>query len=203
MLIWIIPVITIIIALIGGYPGFLQILDYYCRTKAKINFDPDNSRFLIVSSNDERKNGKTGLIVLQTEIVGAGEKEVYINKITTSAFYNNKWISGLSLHPKLSAKTDPNGITKQYIVFKHYRGEDTYTTYVKWREDKPEAYPLNYGQPVKLDYACYYDIPAKDRYAITKLRLEVHDFLGHRFHTVVETDSLMFKKMGDVFLELD
>lgn len=200
---WIIPMITIIIAVPGGIFGFLQIRDYNNRTKAVINFDPDNSRFLILSSNDDRKNGKTALVLLRTEIVGAGEKEFYINKIVTSVFCNNKWFSGLPLHPKIIAKTDSVGITKNCIVQKHFKGEDTHIIYLVWSEDKPEGYPLKEGQPIRLSYACYYDIPAKDRYSITKLRVEVQDFLGNRFKTVVKTDSLMYKKLGDVFLELD
>jgi hypothetical protein len=198
------PLITLSIALIGGIPGILQLMQFFNKTSAKINFDSDNSRFIPISSHNTELDGKTALILLRIQIVGAGEKDSHIAGITTSVYYRNEWIHGVRLYPKLGEETDSEGTLRKYISILHKRDGDTNVlTYLNWREFEPGRYVLGYGEATAFSYACRYDIPAKDRFAISKLRVRVYDYLGNSYQTVVKAESMMLERLIDVVLIAD
>jgi hypothetical protein len=195
--------ITLIIALLGGVPGTIKIYEFFHKTSAKIVFDYDNSRFIPISSHKPELNGKTVLILLRIRIVGTGEKNIYISDIKTSVCYRGNWIKGIRLYPKQNAPTDPNGPLKKYIKMEHKSNADTIVTNMAWNEFKPASQALSYGEPTEFSYACHYDIPGNDRYAITKLRVQIYDTIGNKYETVINTESMMLENLNDVVLIAD
>jgi len=201
---WKVPLVTLAIALIGGVPGILQCVEYFNKTSARIFYDSDNSRFIPISSRNAGLSGKTALILLRIQVVGAGEKDTHIANIATSAYYKGKWIPGTRLHPKLDEWTDAQGISKKYITVKHKKDEDTtVVTHMAWRKFEPGRYTLGYGEPTEFSYACYYNIPAEQRREITKLRIRIYDYLGSSYEIVERTESMMLEDLKDAVLLAD
>lgn len=196
--------VALVIAFAGGIPGILGLIAFCNKTSARIVFDSDNSRFVPISSDNAQVAGKTALILLRIRIVGTGEKDAHIANVTTSVFYKGKWISGVRLHPKVEQQTDSKGISKKTITVTHKKPPDTtVVTHMAWQEFEPGRYALGYGESTEFSYACYYDIPGKDRYPISKLRVRIYDYLGNSYQTDVETDSLMLEDWEDVVLLAD
>ena len=200
----IISLIALGIALVGGIPGILALIAFFNKTSAKIIFDSDNSRFVPISSHNAKVAGKTALILLRIQIVGAGERDTHIANLTTSVCYKGKWIPGVRMHPKVHETPDSEGISKKHIDLKFKKDADTPgTLHMAWYEFEPGQYALGYGESTAFSFACYYDIPGEDRYAITKLRIRIYDYLGNSYQTDVGTDSMMLEKLEDVVLLAD
>lgn len=201
---FVVPGITLIIALVGGVPGVLQSIEFFNKTSAKILFDPDNSRFIPISSHKKELADKTALVLLEIKVVGAGERSIYIAGLTTSVYYEGRWIRGIPFFPELHEKTDSEGIAKRYLKVTHKRDEDTtVVTYMNWNAFKAGQNVLSYGEPAAFSYVCYYDIPGEDRHAISRLRVRINDYLGNSYETTVATDSLMLERLAEVALVAD
>jgi len=201
----IISLIALAIAFVGGIPGILALNTFLNKTSAKIIFDPANSRFASISSQNAQKDGKTALVLLQIRVVGTGELDAHIANVTTFVCYKGKWIPGIRMSPKLSEQTDSNGILKKYAQMKYKKDMDNSVVFnMAWKEFgkefEPGQYALGYGESTAFSFACYYDIPGEDRYAITKLRIRIYDYLGNSYQTDVGTDSMMSKKWKEVVL---
>ena len=200
----IIPWIALSIALFGGIPGILALKTFLNKTSVKITFDSENSKFVPISSQNNQMAGKTALILLRILIVGTGERDAYIANLTTSVCYKGKWIPGVRMHPKVHETPDSEGISKKHIIVKFKEDADT-SAFLRmaWYEFEPGQYILGYGESTAFSFACYYDIPGEDRYAITKLRIRIYDYLGNSYQTDVGTDSMMFTKLEEAVLLAD
>lgn len=200
----IISFIALAIALFGGIPGILTLKSFLNKTSVKIIFDRDNSRFVPISSQNAQVDGKTALILLQVRVVGTGELDAYISNIETSVRYKSRWIPGKRMRPKLGERKDSNGILKKWAEVRYRKDKDTIIVVcMNWKEFKPGQYELGYGESTAFSFACYYDIPGEDRYAITKLRVRICDYLGNSYQIEVGTDSMMFKNWKEVVLLAD
>jgi hypothetical protein len=192
------------VAFVGGIPGILALMEFFNKTSAKIIFDSENSRLIPISSDNPELAGKTALILLRIRIVGTGEKDAHISDVATAVRYNGRWVPGTRLHPKLAEERDSKGVLKKYITVKHKRDADTsVVTHMAWQEFEPGRYALGYGESRAFSYACHYEIPGEDRYAISRLRLRVYDYLGNSYQTEVGTDSMMLRKLDEVVLLAD
>ena len=200
----IISLFALAIAFVGGIPGILALNTFFNKTSAKIIFDPNNSRFVPITSQNAQMDGKTALLLLQIRVVGTGELDAHIANVATFVRYKGKWIPGVRMRPKLQERTESNGISKKWAELKYKKDTDTSVVVcMAWKEFEPGQYALGYGESTAFSFACYYDIPGEDRYAITKLRMRIYDYLGNSYQTDVGTDSMMLKKWKDVVLLAD
>ena len=93
-------IIALAIALIGGIPGILGIIDYWKRTSIKIDFDHNQSMAGRIYSSNHSLNGKLALLIYRITITGSGLKPAYFRDINLVIKLNNRWIEGRRFIPK-------------------------------------------------------------------------------------------------------
>jgi len=66
------------IALIGGFPGFLTIKNYWERSNIHIGFDSENSVLVPIDSKDLTLRNKLALLLYRITMTGKGSEPAYI-----------------------------------------------------------------------------------------------------------------------------
>jgi hypothetical protein len=193
-------IIALVIALIGGVPGIIALLDYCRRSSIQIGFNPENSLASRIRSETPTINGKPAILLYHMTITGKGLQPSYLREINLSIKIKGKWISGWQFAPSQRDKTYKNGVTKEAAHLRLEKPLDHHDIFLaSWENFRPGQKGLSYGEPANFSYAAYFDIDANEFTQCRKLRILVIDYLGNKYSDNVDFSQFM-RKFENLFL---
>ncbi len=194
---------ALIVALVGGIPGFFQIRDFLSKGFLKIRFDENNSVACRIDSSDERLGDKMAILFYRVTITGGSKKPAHISDFNLAIKVNGKWITGKRFFPKQHEVTDSNGMTKLSVTLRQERTTGTYIIHLaSWQEFKPGQKRIEYGDPITFSFASYFDVDIEAFQNAKFLRITISDYLGNDYKETVST-STFFWETGPVSLLQD
>ena len=198
-----ISIVALIIALFGGIPGIIGVVDYFKRSLITIGFDPANSLACRINSTATSIGGKPAILLYRITITGKGLQPSYLREIGLALKINGQWINGKQFIPLQRDKTDKNGITKKavHLRFQKPNGHDEIFV-ANWENFHPGQKGLGYGEPSHFSYAAYFDIDPNEFSKCQKLQIVVTDYLGNDYSETVDCSRFM-KKYSRIFLMQD
>lgn len=198
----IITVITIMIALLGGVPGAINIIDYFGRSSVIIDFNKVNSFACSIKSENKNLDGRLSILLYRMTIAGKGLEPFYIKQIKIELKSDMGWIEGEQFSPTQKDVTDREGITMKAVGFS-VKNESFDFLYVEgWIDFVPGEKSLSYGEPVTFSYAAVFDINIKKYKDFKELRINVSDYLGNEYEEIVDISAYM-ERSPNLFLMQD
>lgn len=192
-------VITIIIALLGGVPGAINIVDYFGRSSIIIDFNRHNSLACSIKSEDNNLNGRLGILLYRMTIAGKGLEPFYIKHIKVELKSDTGWIEGEQFSPTQKDITDTEGTTKKAIIFegKNQIFDNLYIS--GWKDFVSGEKSLSYGEPITFSYAAAFNIDIKNYKDFKEIRINVSDYLGNAYEEIVNVSEYM-ERSPNIFL---
>lgn len=194
-------IVALVIALIGGVPGIIALVDYCNRSSIQIGFNQENSVACRIRSESQTINGKPAILLYYMTVTGKGLQPSYLREINLSIKIKGKWISGWQFTPLQRDKTDKNGVTKEAVhlqLEKPDGGHDDIFV-ASWEDFRRGQKGLSRGEPTDFSYAAYFDIDASEFTQCRKLRILVIDYLNNKYSHIVDFSQLT-KKFENLFL---
>ena len=193
-------IVALVIALIGGVPGIIALVDYWKRSSIQIGFNAENSVACRIRSDSQTINGKPAILLYIMTVTGKGLQPSYLREINLSIKIKGKWISGMQFMPLQREKTDKNGVTKKAVHLR-FRKPDVYNDIfiASWEDFRRGQKGLSYGEPTEFSYAAYFDIDTKEFTQCKKLRIFVIDYLNNKYSDIVDFSQFM-KNFENLFL---
>jgi len=182
--------IALSVALIGGVPGFIGIIDYFNRTSIKIIFNKEQSIACRIDTSNKILKNKLAILLYRVTITGGGLQPAYIRDINLAIRLNNNWVQGKRFTPKQFDTTNKMGITKKFISMRHRTTHDRLNA-IGWNPFVPGQKGLQHGEPDSFSFASYFDIDEKDFDKWDQLKIVVLDYLGHEYEDIIDITSLM------------
>lgn len=193
-------IVALVIALIGGVPGIIALVDYYKRSSIQIGFNQEQSLACRIRSETPTIDGKPVILLYLMTITGKRLQPSYLREINHSIKMKGKWFSGREFAPLQRDHTDKNGVTKKAVHLRLERPHDHLNILVaSWENFRPGQKGLSYGEPEDFSYAAYFDIDANEFTQCRKLRILVIDYLGNKYSDTVDFSQFM-KKYENLFL---
>ena len=193
-------IVALVIALIGGVPGIIALVDYCKRSSIQIGFNPENSLACRIRSEIPTINGKPAILLYRMTVTGKGLQPSYLREINLSIKIKGKWISGWQFMPLQRDKTDKNGVTKKAVHLRLEKPDGHNDILVaSWEDFRRGQKGLSYGEPTDFSYAAYFDIDANEFTQCRKLRILVIDYLNNKYSDTVDF-SQFIKKFENLFL---
>lgn len=197
------PIIALLIALLGGIPGIIGVVDYFKRSSLKIGFDPSNSLACKINSTVASISGKPAILLYLITITGKGFQPSYLREVRLALKTNGKWINGTQFAPSQRDETDKKGVTMKSLHLRFEKPNDHDDIFVaNWDNFRPGQKGLGYGEPTHFSYAAYFDIEANEFGRCQRLKIVVTDYLGYDYSETVDCSRFM-KDYPRLFLMQD
>jgi len=187
-------IVALIIALFGGIPGIIGVVDYFKRSSFTIGFDPNNSLACRINSTTAYIGGKPAILLYRITITGKGLQPSYLREIRLELKIGGHWINGTQFAPLQRDETDIKGITKKALHLRFQKPNDHDDIFVAdWVNFHTGQKGLGYGEPSHFSYAAYFNIDPNEFGKCQKLRIVVTDYLGNDYSETVDCSRFMDK----------
>jgi hypothetical protein len=215
-----ISIISLVVAAVGGVPGFLALKSYIDRSSARINFDVENSIICkTANSPAPMYEDKLAILLYSVTIVGTGNDKFVAYDVVISVGSNGIWYNGIRFIPVKHTVTDKNGSTSR--VLQAYVGVKKPTiqrpvpeqtgiigtigdtvNFCEWDDFSPGA-SVGFGEPTEFDVANYFPNPPFDLSAVDRMRITVLDYLGNAYSEEYEFPKQFLQKRPTLYLDLN
>ncbi len=171
--------IALIIAGLGGIPGFLSIINHFKTTKLIITFDENNTIACFIKSQNINFNHKLALIFYRLTITGKGFIPSYLNTIDVYLKVGFKWVKGINFHPTEYNVTDKNQDSKKSLILLNQTTNNNQKIIFlcSWIKLNSGSKQIEYGQPLPLSLASAFDIDYKNYEKCKKIKIIAKDFI--------------------------
>ncbi|MFA5903348.1 MAG: hypothetical protein WC836_05390 [Desulfobacula sp.] len=181
------PIVALVIALFGGIPGALGVIDYIKRSSIIIDFDKGNSIACQIKSSNSTINGRPAVLLYRVTITGKGVKPTYLREMKLSVKINGNWHNGQQFSPTQRDENDKNGVTKRAIHIRMEKLNDHDDLLIAdWENFHPGEKGLSYGEPSHFSYGAYFDVNSNEFAKCDKLKIVVTDYLGNEYSETVD-----------------
>ena len=174
----IISAIAVLIALVGGVPGFISIYRSIKNPTALIfEIEPEQVIISRFSSKNKNVDGKACIGIYQLSITGKSNNPTTIKKIEALVKIKNKWIEAnqyIVCKQESSCRSNviklSNGIEKIFIS--------------AWNDNtiRESKVKIEFGETVITSLTYFLDISDQELYNINKIKLEIQDYLGRKYY---------------------
>ena len=189
----ILVIISLVIALLGGIPGIINVIDYFGRSAVIIDFDRDYSIVCGVKSKNENLNGRLAVLLYRMTVTGKGIEPSYIKKIKLELKSSSKWIGGEQFIPNQRDVTDYEGVTKKALTISVQKSSFENIYVGDWIDFTPGEKSISYGEPSTFSYAAVFNIDTSAYREYKELKINVSDYLGNNYSEIVNISEYIEK----------
>lgn len=185
-----VTVLTLVIAIIGGIPGFIGIINHLNKSRLQINFDPERSLIVVIDSDSDQINQKIALILFDVIITGKAAGPSFLKEIIVYLRCNKKWFKGTPFRPKKKDHTLPDGQKIKAPILRNIQSNDR-VILLDWENYNPyNSKALNYGEPLRICSIFFFDATPAEFEQRNLIRIEAIDYLNNRYDYDIGKDFL-------------
>ncbi len=178
----ILPIAAVVVALLGGIPGIINIINHFKTTKLDVQFDEKNSIACYIKRNNNKLDGKLSLLLYRLTITGKGLVPSYVKTISLYLKVNKRWLDGENFIPTEYSVKDKNDVENRCLVLIRQNADDKLVTFLgSWKNFRSGEEKLEYGQPLVISQGAVFDISYDDYDKCEKIKILVTDYLGNRY----------------------
>lgn len=108
-------IVAVVIALVGGIPGYIEIRNKWIRSAFEVQFDKNNSFACFIDSPGGERDGKLAVLLGRVEVIGKGSSPSFLARVEVYVRCGRRWVLGQQFYPAHFPETDKNGVTKEAI----------------------------------------------------------------------------------------
>jgi hypothetical protein len=194
---------ALVVALFGGVPGLISVLDFLKRNSLAVHFDAGKALACPLGINDARHTNKLTMVFHNLTVAGRGLQPSYIREVTLEGRFDGAWALAWHIRPKLFHGSNDFGSFTNAAHLRPTTVPGDTIVLMNWQDITYGVKGLTYGEPLSFSYAAVFDVDVKRLDRCDKLRFTVIDYLGRRYRKVVPVPNSMRYRIGDWQLVID
>jgi hypothetical protein len=200
----VISVISLVVALVGGVPGVLEVYKYLTRSSVEVGFSEGQSFMCPISSDKAHLNGKMAVGFYDLYVMGRGSEPTPIKNIDFYLNHKGKWIKGTRFSIHRHRESDGKGGTWECILL----ASECCVIHVSgWDEllegDVRKIEYVELGHHVRGTISYYFDLKANEIKECKKLKFVVTDYFDNEYTYVDQIPNFPLTFLDDGFEVID
>jgi hypothetical protein len=200
----VVSMISMLIALVGGIPGILEVYRYLTRSSIKVGFSEGQSFMCPIASDKAHLNGKMAVGFYDLYVMGLGSDPTPIKSIDFYLKHEGKWVKGTRFFIHKNRSTDSRGETSECILL----ASECCVIHVSgWDEllegDVRRIEYVELGHHVRGTISYYFNLNKNEIRKCNQLKFIVNDYFDNKHTYVDQIPDFIFSFLDNGFEVID